>query len=100
MNPPLRAAADRDAVHAGLTDGTIGIVATDHAPHTPFEKSGDFAAAPFGVVGLETALAACWTHLVATGRLEALTLLRALTAAPRALLSLPDPLAEGVADLV
>ena len=101
MNPPLRAASDRDAVAQGVVDGTIGIVATDHAPHTPFEKQGEFAAAPFGVIGLETALSVCWTHLVAAGRMDALALLRALTTAPRALLGLPDPLAVGAeADLV
>ena len=77
------------------------MVATDHAPHTPFEKQGEFAAAPFGVVGLETALSVCWTHLVASGRMDALALLRAFTTAPRALLGLPDPLQVGAeADLV
>jgi len=101
MNPPLRAAEDRDAIAQALVDGVIEIVATDHAPHTPFEKQGEFAAAPFGVIGLETALSVCWTHLVASGRMDALALLRALTTAPRALLNLPDPLAIGAeADLV
>jgi len=101
MNPPLRAAEDRDAIAQALVDGTIEIVATDHAPHTPFEKQGEFAAAPFGVVGLETALSVCWTHLVAAGRMDALALLRAMTTAPRALLGLPDPLVLGAeADLV
>jgi dihydroorotase len=101
MNPPLRTAADRDAVVAGLVDGTLDTIATDHAPHTPFEKSGEFAAAPFGVIGLETALSVCWTHLVLAGRMDPLALLAALTVAPRALLGLPDPLLEGAeADLV
>jgi dihydroorotase len=101
MNPPLRAAEDRDAIAQALVDGIIEVVATDHAPHTPFEKQGEFAAAPFGVVGLETALSVCWTHLVAAGRMDALALLRAMTTAPRALLGLPDPLAVGAeADLV
>jgi dihydroorotase len=101
MNPPLRGEEDRAALIAGLKDGTIGMIATDHAPHTPFEKSGEFAAAPFGVIGLETSLAACWTHLVVTGRLDPLTLLTAMTLKPRALLGLPDPLAEGAeADLM
>jgi dihydroorotase len=100
MNPPLRGALDREAVIAGLIDNTLGMIATDHAPHTPFEKSGEFAAAPFGVIGLETSLAACWTHLVEAGRMDALALLAAMTVAPRALLGLPDPLAEGAeADL-
>jgi dihydroorotase len=56
MNPPLRTARDRDALIAGVIDGTIDCLATDHAPHTDIEKDGDFDAAPFGIVGLETAL--------------------------------------------
>ncbi|MBZ0187211.1 MAG: dihydroorotase [Candidatus Obscuribacterales bacterium] len=55
MNPPLRSACDRDAVVAALIDGTIDTVATDHAPHTSEEKSRPFEAAPFGIIGLETA---------------------------------------------
>jgi dihydroorotase len=101
MNPPLRTEADREAVIAGLIDGTLGVIATDHAPHTPFEKQNEFSAAPFGVVGLETALAVCWTHLVVAGRMDALAVLSALTTAPRALLALPDPLViDSEADLV
>jgi dihydroorotase len=101
MNPPLRSVADRDAVVQGLADGTLTVIATDHAPHTPYEKSGEFEAAPFGVVGLETALAVVLTHLVAAGRVTLLDAFRALTTAPRALLALPDPLAPGAeADLV
>jgi dihydroorotase len=56
MNPPLRSARDRDALIQGVIDGTIDCLATDHAPHTDIEKDGDFDAAPFGIVGLETAL--------------------------------------------
>lgn len=56
MNPPLREQADIDALLAGLADGTIDILATDHAPHTIYEKEVEFAAAPFGIVGLETAV--------------------------------------------
>jgi dihydroorotase len=101
MNPPLRGAPDREAVIAGLADGTLTVIATDHAPHTPFEKQGEFAAAPFGVIGLETALAVVLVHLVAAGRLPLVAALAALTSAPRALLGLPDPLAIGhEADLV
>lgn len=55
MNPPLRAVADRDALIAGLMDGTIDFIATDHAPHTLEEKSEGMNLAPFGIVGLETA---------------------------------------------
>ncbi len=101
MNPPLRGAADRDAVIRGLADGTLTVIATDHAPHTPFEKSGEFEAAPFGVVGLETALGVVCEHLVHAGSLTLIDAVRALTTAPRALLGLPDPLAPGAeADLV
>ena len=56
MNPPLREQADIDALLEGITDGTIGILATDHAPHAVYEKEVEFAAAPFGIVGLETAV--------------------------------------------
>ena len=101
MNPPLRTASDRDAVIKGLVDGTIDTIATDHAPHTPYEKQGEFAAAPFGVIGLETALGIVLQHLVVPGRLTLVQALAALTVAPRALLGLPDPLALGsAADLV
>ena len=58
MNPPLRTEADRQALIEGLRDGTLGCVATDHAPHTPTEKDQEFDAAPFGVIGLETSLGA------------------------------------------
>ncbi len=101
MNPPLRSAADREAVIAGLADGALTVIATDHAPHTPHEKEAEFTAAPFGVVGLETALGVALTHLVHSGRMPLLAVLATLTTAPRALLGLPDPLAEGAAaDLV
>ncbi|MFM8790017.1 MAG: dihydroorotase [Chthoniobacterales bacterium] len=56
MNPPLREQADIDALLEGIADGTIGILATDHAPHAVYEKEVEFAAAPFGIVGLETAV--------------------------------------------
>src|SRR5206468_6434959 len=55
MNPPLRSRQDVNAIKAGLKDGTIDAIATDHAPHADFEKQGEFDYAPFGIVGLETA---------------------------------------------
>ena len=58
MNPPLRSAEDREALVAGLVDGTIDCIATDHAPHAPHEKALEFEVAPFGTTGLETALPA------------------------------------------
>ncbi len=70
MNPPLREVRDVDALIAGLADGTVDAVATDHAPHHEDEKAVDFDAAPFGVVGLETAAAVVHDRLVARGRLS------------------------------
>lgn len=64
MNPPLREQSDIDAIKAGIADGTIDIIATDHAPHTPAEKDVEFALAPFGILGLETALGIVLTQLV------------------------------------
>ncbi len=69
MNPPLRSAADREALLAGLLDGTIDMIATDHAPHTAAEKSRGLAGSAMGVVGLETAFAVLYTHLVRPGLL-------------------------------
>jgi dihydroorotase len=77
MNPPLRTAEDRDALHAGLADGTIDAIATDHAPHAVEEKEAEFDQAPFGTIGLETALAAVLTFVVEA---RAMTLTRALDA--------------------
>ncbi|MBE6760096.1 MAG: dihydroorotase [Ruminococcaceae bacterium] len=67
MNPPLRAAADRDALVQGMLDGTIDMIATDHAPHSAEEKSGGLAGSLFGVVGLETAFPVMYTNFVKTG---------------------------------
>jgi dihydroorotase len=63
MNPPLRSAADREAILAAIADGTIDAIATDHAPHATFEKNVEFERAPFGITGLETALALAITKL-------------------------------------
>ena len=64
MNPPLRGRDDRDALIAGLLDGTIDFIATDHAPHTESEKATSMEKAPFGIVGLETAFPLLYTNLV------------------------------------
>jgi dihydroorotase len=96
MNPPLRAPSDCEAVIAGLADGTLDCVATDHAPHAPYEKQVEFAAAPFGIVGLETSLALGITHLVKPGRLSLADLVRRMSAEPARILKLPGgTLAEG-----
>jgi dihydroorotase len=81
VNPPLRPAADCAALLAGLLDGTIDAIATDHAPHTQVDKDGEFGEAAFGVSGFETALAALLA-LVHAGRLPLATLVAALTVRP------------------
>lgn len=89
MMPPLRTAADQQALLEGLLDGTLDMIATGHAPHTDFAKNLDFNNAPFGIIGLETALPALHTHLIAPGKLSWALLVRLLSDAPRRLLQLP-----------
>jgi dihydroorotase len=91
MNPPLRAEEDRQALIAGLRDGTIAAVATDHAPHARHEKEVPFEAAPFGVTGLETAFSALYTHLVRPGLLKLETLLERMSAGPARAYGLEPP---------
>ncbi len=101
MNPPLRTEADRMAIIEGLKDGTIDIIATDHAPHTQAEKSLEFTKAPSGIIGLETALSLGITFLVQPGHLNLRDLLTRMTAGPAALYGLSSSLEEGaIADLV
>ncbi|MHB8124282.1 MAG: dihydroorotase [Desulfitobacteriaceae bacterium] len=82
VNPPLRTENDREALIEALLDGTIDMLATDHAPHTWEEKTRPFAEAPFGINGLETSLAAIWQYLVVTGRLSVTRLIEAWSLAP------------------
>jgi dihydroorotase len=89
MNPPLRGEGDRAALREALADGTIDAVATDHAPHAAEEKMVEFSAAPFGVVGLETALGVVLTHLVSPGVLSLMEAIRRLSTTPAAILGLP-----------
>ena len=70
MNPPLREAEDREAIIAGIVDGTVDCIATDHAPHAPTEKQVEFSEAPFGIIGLETSLALTLTGLVKPGHIS------------------------------
>ncbi len=91
MNPPLRSGDDRTALIAGLKDGTIGCIATDHAPHARHEKEVPFEAAPFGVTGLETAFAALYTGLVEPGLLPLETLLERMSAGPARVYGLEPP---------
>jgi len=90
MNPPLRTEADRQALIAGLRDGTIECVATDHAPHARHEKEVPFEEAPMGVTGLETAFAVLYTDLVLPGVLPLDLIIERMTAGA-ALLDLPTP---------
>lgn len=89
MNPPLRTAADVEALQEAVADGTIDIIATDHAPHHYDEKEREFADAPFGIVGLETALAVVMTRLVAPGVLDLATLVDRMSCAPARIFGLP-----------
>jgi dihydroorotase len=89
VNPPLGSDEDRQAVIAGLLDGTIDILATDHAPHHPSEKALPLPKASSGVIGLETLLAAALTALYHTGRMPLPRLLHTMTAAPARLTGLP-----------
>jgi dihydroorotase len=86
VNPPLRSPEDRDALAAGLADGTIDAVATDHAPHAVEEKEVEFDQAPPGTIGLETALAAVLTHLVEPGTVTLSRAVEAMSTAPARIL--------------
>jgi dihydroorotase len=88
MNPPLRSAADRDAVRQGVVDGTLDVIATDHAPHHYDEKEQAFEDAPFGIVGLETALGLSYTELVDSGLMDLSTLIERMSWAPARSMSL------------
>ena len=98
MNPPLRSGGDRSALRAALADGTIDVVATDHAPHAVEEKEAEFDQAPFGTIGLETALAALLTHLVEPGELSLSRAIGAMSTRPARILGAHDhggPIAPG-----
>lgn len=90
MNPPLRTPEDNAALLQGLIDGAFDVIATDHAPHTAFEKNQDFASAPFGITGLETALPSLFHHFIAKGLFGWDLLVRRYANEPRRLLRLPD----------
>ncbi|MBN1577291.1 MAG: dihydroorotase [Chitinispirillaceae bacterium] len=88
MNPPLRTDRDRTAVIAGVTDNTIDVVASDHAPHVPEEKDVEFEAAAFGVIGLETSLGVILTFMVHKGLLSPLQMVERMSVAPNRILGL------------
>lgn len=83
MNPPLRTAADREALIEGMLDGTVDMIATDHAPHSAEEKSKGLIGSSFGIVGLETAFSVLYTKLVKTGTVPLERIIEALTVSPR-----------------
>ena len=98
MNPPLRTAKDVEALRDAVKDGTIDMIATDHAPHHYDEKEREFADAPNGIIGLETALAVSVTNLVETGHIDFSTLVDKMSCAPARLFGLPGgSLAKGSA---
>ena len=97
MNPPIRSAEDRDALITGLQDGTIDVVATDHAPHTAEEKSRGLERSAMGVVGIETSFAVIYTKLVKAGVISLEKAVDVLAEAPRRIFNLGGGLQEGEA---
>ena len=98
MNPPLRETADRDAMIQGIADGTVDVIATDHAPHHYDEKKVEFDRAPFGIVGLETAVALTFDRLVHAGHIPLRRMIELLSVNPARVLNLPGgSLSEGAA---
>lgn len=95
MNPPIRSAADRDALIEGVQDGTIDVIATDHAPHTAEEKSRGLAGSAMGVAGLETSFAVIYTKLVMAGIISPERMIELMAEAPRRIFTLGGGLAAG-----
>jgi len=96
MNPPLRTAEDNELLLQGLIDGIFDVIATDHAPHTEFEKSNDFGSAPFGITGLETAVVSLYHHFIKPGKFGWDLLVKRYSAEPRRLIHRdPVPIVEG-----
>jgi dihydroorotase len=91
MNPPLRSADDRSAVLEGLKDGTIDVIATDHAPHSIEEKEAEYIYAPFGIIGLETAWGLISTHLLKPRLLNLKDVYQRCVSNPRKILNLEVP---------
>jgi dihydroorotase len=95
MNPPLAAREDREALIAGLADGTVDAIATDHAPHEPALKDVEFDRAPFGILGFETAIALSLEQLVHTGRLSLMRMVELFTTGPAYVLGIARKIAAG-----
>ena len=103
MNPPLRSAADREALIEAIKDGTIDMIATDHAPHSAEEKEKPLTEAPSGIIGLETSLPLAVTRLVKAGHIDYLTLFEKMCLSPAKLYRMKEAgrIREGgAADLV
>ncbi len=99
MNPPLRGKADREALIEGIIDGTVDMIATDHAPHSAEEKSKGLAGSSFGIVGLETAFPVMYTHLVKKGIITLDRVVELMCKNPRARFGIPEDGGFSVWDL-
>jgi dihydroorotase len=95
MNPPLAAREDREALIAGLADGTVDAIATDHAPHEPALKDVEFDKAPFGILGFETAIALALEQLVHSGRISLMRMVELFTTGPARVLGMKRKIAAG-----
>ncbi|WP_218280579.1 dihydroorotase [Verrucomicrobium spinosum] len=96
MNPPLRTPEDNTLLLQGLIDGVFDVIATDHAPHTEFEKKNDFQSAPFGITGLETALPCLYDRFMSKGVFGWDVIVKRYSAEPRRIIKLPPvPVVEG-----
>ena len=95
MNPPLRAAEDKAALIEGIKDGTIEVIATDHAPHTAEEKSRGLKGSMMGIVGIETSFAICYTHLVRKGVITIEKLIELMSENPRRIFRLGGAMQVG-----
>jgi len=95
MNPPLAAREDREALLAGLADGTVDAIASDHAPHEPALKDVEFDRAPFGILGFETALGLALEQLVESGRISLMRMVELFTTGPARVLGMERRIASG-----
>jgi len=95
MNPPLASRQDREALIAGIADGAVDVIATDHAPHEPALKNVEFDRAPFGILGLETALALTLEQLVHTKKIPLMRMVELFTTGPARVLGMERRLAAG-----
>ena len=95
MNPPLASREDREALIAGLADGAVDVIATDHAPHEPALKNVEFDRAPFGILGFETALSLTLEQLVVTNKISLMRMVELFTTGPARVLGIERKLAAG-----